>query len=936
MTDRYRRTKRSTKAILLLLLLALSAAALLIFLPSILTIGSAVGSPSPPAPAIVSSPPANTNTLGARFTFDDSQPGVTFECKLDDGAFAVCTSPKTYVLPAGIHTFRLRATAGDEPSLPTSYTWTIDTTAPTVTSIDRSDTSPTAAASVSWEVTFGEPVKGVDESDFELASSGLGGPPAITDVSGSRSTYTVTASTGSGSGSLGLDLVDDDSIEDLATNPLRGSDAASGSFSGQVYAVDRTPPPAPSITSSQTSSTAASFSFDDTEVAVAYLCKLDDGWFALCASPKSYSVENGSHTFSVKAVDPLGNVSASASHFWNVAPPPMPTPTPAPSSPAPPANQPTVDLTAPPAPSITAEPADPTKETSASFGFTDAEAGVTFLCKRDGGSFATCSSPHSYAGPLAGGSHTFSVKARDAAGNDSAPTSYTWTIDLTPPPPPEFSSTPPDTSHSSTASFVFGDSEAGVTFRCQLDIGVYATCTSPKSYTSLSDGEHTFYVVAVDAVGNVGSPASYTWTVDTSPPPAPKVTPNQPNPTNSTSIAFTLADARPGVTFQCSLDGSAFASCTSPKSYSGLGHGSHTFAAKALSGAIAGPATSYAWTVDTTAPLVTSIDRVDPSPTNAGPLHWKVTLSEPVRNVDIANFGLVTSGLAGSAPSITSVAPPSGSSATWTVTAATAGTTASNGSIGLNLTSKGTTQDAAGNSLGDSVPVVGQAYLFDTVAPGIPTITSGPQPLPNLTTTTTASFSFTGEPGVTFLCSLNSSAPADFSACSSPKSYSNVPQGTNSFFVKARDAVGNVGAPASRQWQVDTSDPPPPVNGSGQDFTITGDAVGLINPGGPARPIALRLHNPNDVPIYVTALTVTATTDTPNGCNHNGLVLQQVNLATATLSPNELVVPANGDLTLPAQNVAAPTIRLQNASFDQGPTCANQTFTLGYSGSAHS
>ena len=58
--------------------------------------------------------------------------------------------------------------------------------------------------------------------------------------------------------------------------------------------------------------------------------------------------------------------------------------------------------------------------------------------------------------------------------------------------------------------------------------------------------------------------------------------------------------------------------------------------------------------------------------------------------------------------------------------------------------------------------------------------------------------------------------------------------------------------------------------------------------------------------------------------------------ATPNLYPDTVVVPANSSVTLPAQGVAAPTIRLQNRNFDQTPTCAGQTFSLTYTGSAHS
>jgi hypothetical protein len=51
------------------------------------------------------------------------------------------------------------------------------------------------------------------------------------------------------------------------------------------------------------------------------------------------------------------------------------------------------------------------------------------------------------------------------------------------------------------------------------------------------------------------------------------------------SASFALISSQPGASFQCSLDGSAFAACASPVSYEGLEPGSsHVFEARALSG----------------------------------------------------------------------------------------------------------------------------------------------------------------------------------------------------------------------------------------------------------------------------------------------------------------------------------------------------------------
>jgi hypothetical protein len=72
---------------------------------------------------------------------------------------------------------------------------------------------------------------------------------------------------------------------------------------------------------------------------------------------------------------------------------------------------------------------------------------------------------------------------------------------------------------STDASISFTSSETGSTFECKLDDGVYGSCTSPKTYSNLSAGSHTFSVRATDSAGNTDStPASTTWTVNTTDP----------------------------------------------------------------------------------------------------------------------------------------------------------------------------------------------------------------------------------------------------------------------------------------------------------------------------------------------------------------------------------------------------------------------------------
>jgi PASTA domain len=271
--------------------------------------------------------------------------------------------------------------------------------------------------------------------------------------------------------------------------------------------------------------------------------------------------------------------------------------------------------TTPPDTTIGTGPADPNNSTSATFSFSSTESGSTFQCQLDGGGYSTCTSPKTY-NALADGSHTFDVKATDAASNtDPTPAPATWTIN-TVAPATTISAAPANLTNATSASFSFGANQAGSTFQCKLDGGGYSTCTSPSTYSGLAAGTHTFEVEATDTAGNTGS-ASFSWTVDTTPPettigtgPATLV--------NSASAAFAFSSTKTGSTFQCQLDGGGYSACTSPQNYSGLVDGSHTFDVEATDAAGNTDPTPAAatWTVDTTAPDTTITSR-PPNPMNA-------------------------------------------------------------------------------------------------------------------------------------------------------------------------------------------------------------------------------------------------------------------------------------------------------------------------------
>src|SRR5581483_8741836 len=51
-------------------------------------------------------------------------------------------------------------------------------------------------------------------------------------------------------------------------------------------------------------------------------------------------------------------------------------------------------------------------------------------------------------------------------------------------------------------------------FQCSLDNASFTLCSSPRSYSNLTSGAHTFRVEAIDNSGNIDStPAAFAWTV---------------------------------------------------------------------------------------------------------------------------------------------------------------------------------------------------------------------------------------------------------------------------------------------------------------------------------------------------------------------------------------------------------------------------------------
>jgi hypothetical protein len=281
----------------------------------------------------------------------------------------------------------------------------------------------------------------------------------------------------------------------------------------------------------------------------------------------------------------------------------------------------------PAAPTITSTPSNPTNSSSATFTFSGAPSGGSYQCKLDGAAFASCPSPKSYTG-LTAGSHTFQVRALDNKGKAGDPASFTWSIDLTPPLVSSIvrEGLNPTNGASVAWTVTFSESVVGVdTADFQLAtaglggspsiFGVSGSGTTRTVSAGTGTGSGTIALSLVDndsiadSVGNKlggtgagnGNFAGPSFTIDRTPPPAPGITgaPEDPTPANfADPSVFEFQDAESGVSFRCAMDGGAASACTSPKSYSGLGQGLHTFGVRAVD--VAGnesSAATYSWTI---------------------------------------------------------------------------------------------------------------------------------------------------------------------------------------------------------------------------------------------------------------------------------------------------------------------------------------------------
>jgi len=773
-----------------------------------------------------------TVTLGATYSDPESEAGTVAMQVCPTSACATQQATTTFnavasgssvtwspSLPDG--TWYWRASGTDTvggQSWSATHSFTLDTTVPSAPAL----LSPAAGATTNnptLTATFSDPsVSDTGKVRFRLCSDALcagvvtTSPFTSTLSNGATGSWTISPAPADGS------YYWDAQSADTAGNTSSWSTTRAVTFDLTAPTTTIDSGPAQPSTSAN-----AGFTFHASEAATLE-CNLDGaGWGTICTSPASYTgLADGSHTLQIRGTDGVGNIGAPASYAWSID-------TTVPSSPTPSGPADGALLNA--IPQLGGSFTDPTSGDTGvvNVRVCTSPAAAGTACSglvRSGGSSTVVSGNTGTYTPasLADGTYDWQVQAQDAAGNKSGWTATrSFTLDTTPPDTSIGPSEPPAHSNSTSTSFDFSATEAGSTFKCSFDGAPYATCTTPVSYTALTEATHTFSVQSTDLAGNTdASAATFTWTVDVTPPDT-SIGPTEPAAVSTSSSATFDFSATESSTFECSRDGSAWSACTSPKTYSGLLEASHTFQVRAtdLAGNVDAMPATYAWYVDTSVPAATLVSPSDGFATNSFP-QFKTTFTDP-NGVDSGTVefricsAVATAGVA-CAPMVQDVvssAVLSGATATFTPSSL------ANGLFYWQARAR----DSAGNQ---SAWTATRSFIYDTNTPDVPVLQA---PAPDAwarASKLTATFSepfFASTGSIEFrICSdalclaIDATGITGIVPNGSPASWES-PQLLDGYWwwqARAHDAAGNVSAWSSPQgYLLDATPPAAPTHVNG-------------------------------------------------------------------------------------------------------------------------
>ncbi len=165
------------------------------------------------------------------------------------------------------------------------------------------------------------------------------------------------------------------------------------------------------------------------------------------------------------------------------------------------------------------------------------------------------------------------------------------------PPAPRITGTDPPSPANDDSPEVKGEAEAGSTVRLYADpacsgavlaSGSAASFASPGLTPSPAIADNTtttLYATATDGAGHTSyCSTGYAYTED-SVPPQTKIDSGPDGPTRDSTPSFSFSSSEANSSFECRLDGGAFAACRSPFTTAALADGAHSFEVRATDAA---------------------------------------------------------------------------------------------------------------------------------------------------------------------------------------------------------------------------------------------------------------------------------------------------------------------------------------------------------------
>ena len=464
----------------------------------------------------------------------------------------------------------------------------------------------------------------------------------------------------------------------------------------------------------------------------------------------------------------------------------------------------TLDTIAPTVPVITGGPAVVSMDDTPAWTFTTSADTAATLCTITSGSTVVVASAPCASGDVfdltlqPDAPYTFSVVARDAVGNTSAPATSTYTLQHIPAAPtPTIQQAPASPDNDATPTWTF-TTAAGTTTQCTLLLGSTVVagpvaCSGSQTFTVATDGTYTFRVVAFDTVTGAQSlPATSTYTYDGTPPGVPVFTSQPASPGTNDKPVWRFTTPAGATSLQCTLrrgttivHGPVNCSGSYTRSLKNLPDGQYTLTVVAFDAVGNFSSASSSYTIDRVAPAVPVISGGPTGLTNDATPTWTIS---PVAGATLRCTVLDDNDDA--------VVGPSTCTSPYTANL-----------LGLpdgTYTFSVVSTDALGN---ESAPDTATIEL-DTTAPQTPTVTSGPS-----ATDATPTWTFRARGDVETVCSVSRGATVVVAAvpCSSPAGFdlTRLGAGTYTFSVVSIDDAGNRSAPGTSTYTLRAAAPAP-------------------------------------------------------------------------------------------------------------------------------